>query len=479
VSDAEQATPGDARPNPYIGPRAFQRGETLYGRDREVRELLDLLIAERIVLLHSPSGAGKTSLILAALIPELEAEHFAVLPVLRLGLKPSSSGEPSEPPANRCFLNALLSLEDDLPPEAQIPLGELATWTLGDYLDRRAGKVAAAGGAAGRADGDLVPVFDQFEEILTADPTDVEAKAEFFAQMGTTLRDRWALFAMREEYLAALDPFLRPMPTRLNTTYRLDLLGRDMARQAIQEPTRHAGVQFTDPAATKLVDDLRRAQVQRADGQLVAALGEYVEPVLLDNRAIWLLVDAHPVRAEKQRGATWLELAHDRLIGPVQADNAAWRKRHLSPLQHQATLWESQGRPEGLLLRDEPLEDAERWLANHRSELMPAERDFVAACRAAAERHLLEAQARQAERLQVPPPGHWRGRLLWAGPGYSGVCGVRPDGKTPSSLPVVSFPDCGHRLRGVGHRRIRTAHDAAAGNGQRPAHSASRLVAES
>ena len=45
------------RTNPYIGPRAFQTGEILYGRDREVEELLDLLIAERIVLLHSPSGA--------------------------------------------------------------------------------------------------------------------------------------------------------------------------------------------------------------------------------------------------------------------------------------------------------------------------------------------------------------------------------------------------------------------------------------
>ena len=49
------------RPNPYVGPRAFQYGETLYGRDREVVELLDLVIAERIVLLYSPSGAGKTS----------------------------------------------------------------------------------------------------------------------------------------------------------------------------------------------------------------------------------------------------------------------------------------------------------------------------------------------------------------------------------------------------------------------------------
>jgi hypothetical protein len=49
------------RPNPYVGPRAFRTGEALYGRGRELNELMNLLIAERIVLLHSPSGAGKSS----------------------------------------------------------------------------------------------------------------------------------------------------------------------------------------------------------------------------------------------------------------------------------------------------------------------------------------------------------------------------------------------------------------------------------
>jgi hypothetical protein len=44
--------------NPYVGPRAFGSDDRLYGRDRETRELFDLLIAERIVLLHLPSGAG-------------------------------------------------------------------------------------------------------------------------------------------------------------------------------------------------------------------------------------------------------------------------------------------------------------------------------------------------------------------------------------------------------------------------------------
>ena len=103
----------ETRPNPYVGPRAFQYGETLYGRDREVVELLDLLIAERIVLLYSPSGAGKSSLIQAGLIPELEKEGFRVLPVMRVSLEPSLALD-SLPMANRYILSLLLSLEEAL-----------------------------------------------------------------------------------------------------------------------------------------------------------------------------------------------------------------------------------------------------------------------------------------------------------------------------------------------------------------------------
>jgi hypothetical protein len=77
----------NTRPNPYVGPRAFDTGEKLYGRDRETRELLDHLIAERVVVVYSPSGAGKTSLIRAGLIPGLREEGFQVLPVARVSIE--------------------------------------------------------------------------------------------------------------------------------------------------------------------------------------------------------------------------------------------------------------------------------------------------------------------------------------------------------------------------------------------------------
>ncbi|MCP4663408.1 MAG: hypothetical protein GY856_49085 [bacterium] len=456
-----------ARPNPYVGPRSFKTGETLFGRDREVPELLDLLIAERIVLLYSPSGAGKTSLIQAALIPELENEGFRVRPVMRVGLDPPPAVNQDDGDANRYVLSSLLSLEKELSEGDQKPWEELTRMQLIDYL--------------GAEPDNEVLIFDQFEDILTVDPTHQEAREEFFSQVGVALRDRgrWALFAMREDYVPGLDPYLASIPTRLTSTFRLDLLGERAARQAMQNPARRAGVDFTDEAARNLVDDLRQMQVQRPDGQADRKLGPHVEPVQLqvvcrqlweslpadasriteenfeeeedvdavlagyyeenvariarevgvnerdvrewfdrqlitdsgiraqilqehqhskglDNRAISALVDTHLVRAEKRRGATWFELAHDRLILPVRADNAAWRRDNLSVLQRKAAIWNKEGRPGELLLRDANLADAECWAEEHQDDLTAAEKELLAASRE--ERTRAEQRKKQAAR---------------------------------------------------------------------------------
>ena len=78
------------RPNPYVGPRAFQTGEVLYGRDGDILNLYYLLLAERVVLLFSPSGAGKSSLIQAGLIPRLK-EKFSFIPIIRVNQEPPES----------------------------------------------------------------------------------------------------------------------------------------------------------------------------------------------------------------------------------------------------------------------------------------------------------------------------------------------------------------------------------------------------
>jgi WD40 repeat protein len=257
------------RVNPYVGPRALKIGEPIFGRDRESVDLRDLLIAERIVLLYSPWGAGKTSLIQAGLIPQMEREEFDVLPIIRVGKNPTTLN------GNRYVASALVSLEEKLSPTgALLPATELANLSLSDYLEMRKDLLHC---------GSTLLIFDQFEEILTTDPLDQEEKVEFFGQVGALLRNtgRWALFSIREDYVAALDPYTRAIPTRLKSTFRLDLLTPDGARAAIEQPARRLDVTFAPDATAHLVDDLRRVMVRSRLGNYERRLGPAIEPVHL------------------------------------------------------------------------------------------------------------------------------------------------------------------------------------------------------
>ncbi|MEI7773046.1 MAG: hypothetical protein WCI67_23860, partial [Chloroflexales bacterium] len=241
---------------------------TIYGRAREARDLLGLLVGARIVLLNSPSGAGKTSLIQAALIPRLEQRRFAVRPTIRVGAPAPLPG------ANRYLLSVMQSLEDARPAAEQLAPQELAGLTLEAYLAQRAGADAANG---------QVLIFDQFEEVLSLDPTDEPARLAFFTQLGDALANPWiwALFAIREEYVAALEPYIGLVPTRLANTFRLDLLGVEAARDAICGPARTRGVAFDAAAAEALAGNLAKIVVQDAGGRPVERAGISVEPVQL------------------------------------------------------------------------------------------------------------------------------------------------------------------------------------------------------
>src|SRR5262249_32317632 len=162
-------------------------------------ELASLLISQRLVLLHSPSGAGKTSLIHTKLVPALQDEFLVPTrwvpdattrqPVIvRLNRAP----EPTDPPgANRYLLSALLSLEQHRSDGQPRSVVSLAGMTLDEYLTElhallKQQVTVAGAGAEGESPLPFRPlllVFDQFEELLTLDPTDQGAKWAFVRQL--------------------------------------------------------------------------------------------------------------------------------------------------------------------------------------------------------------------------------------------------------------------------------------------------------
>jgi hypothetical protein len=272
--------------NPYIGPRAFRTGEPLYARDRETRGLANLLVAERVVLLHAPSGAGKTSLIQAGLMPLLKQRRFRPTVPLRVNTPPP----PDRPPRNPYLYSVALGLVGD-----QLDSEELAELPFDAVIEKIA-----------RQAGDEIPVliFDQFEEILTINPTDWENQTTFFRELGRALAPPraadeggqgdgtgrlWALFSMREDYIGGLDRYLRYLPGHLRATYRLDFFDRTAAKHAIQLPARDHGVAFTDEAAVELVRRLAVVRVQRPCHGVENVEAPYVQPYQLQVvcRRLW------------------------------------------------------------------------------------------------------------------------------------------------------------------------------------------------
>jgi hypothetical protein len=455
--------------NPYVGPRAFEREERLYGREEEGVALTDLLISERIVLLYSPSGAGKSSLVEAGVATRLHGDGFHVLPTLRVCDRPVDRVPDG---ANPYLLCMLLKLDEHLNPEAPTPLEKLARVPLKDYLTSLEEKLSG-GNTSGFFD---VLLIDQFEEILTQGVHSRQTedwRRQFFVELGDALKNprRFALFSMREDFIAGLDPYLNLIPTQLTNTYRLELLTRDKAIQAIAEPARAVGVTFEAEALDHLVKDLSRSCIQgptgteehrgifvepvqlqivcrrlwdklaetgalkdrriedpevaRVVGEVDEALASYYEEHVreaarasgVDERAIrdWIaheligssgirnqvqqgpvsaggdsllavtvLQNAFLVRSERRYGADWFELAHDRLIRPIQRNNSSWSQTHLRPLQRRSGHW-AKDLDDRLLLRGPELADEVAWAKLNDARLTEDDRKFLAASQRAAD----------------------------------------------------------------------------------------------
>lgn len=265
-------------PNPFVGPRPIEKGQPIFGRDQEIADLYDLLCAERIVLLHSPSGAGKSSLIQAGLIPRLTAQ-FDVWKPVRVNLEP-----PPGSAVNRYVRSCNLGFESGLPERLKRDEETISAMTLAEYV---AGRPRRPGAAQ-----NIVLIFDQFEEVLTVDPLAVNTKREFFIQLGKLLQDNpriWALFVIREDYIAPFDAYAEQLPTHLKIRFRLDLLGRAAAEEAIRKSVEAGGRSFAPHALSRLVADLATMQVQQPDGEFKREPGPYIEPLHLQVscRILW------------------------------------------------------------------------------------------------------------------------------------------------------------------------------------------------
>ncbi len=278
----------DTRRNPYVGPRTFTEEERkfFFGRDRESRDLLSLVVSERMVLFYAQSGAGKSSLLNARLIPYLvEEEGFLVLPVGRVSGELPQGIEDVD---NIFVFNLLLSVD-----QSQRDPERFINMTIRDFLDN----LTTTDGrsfyyleptSAVIEEGDFVEpphilIIDQFEEILTTHLNRWEDRQGFFAQLNQAMVEDpqlWVVLTLREDYVAGLRPYASIMNNNMRARYYMKRMEAAAGQQAVEMPAQlgEPARQFAHGVAENLVNDLRQIRVQ---GIEKTEYGQFIEPVQL------------------------------------------------------------------------------------------------------------------------------------------------------------------------------------------------------
>ena len=218
-----------AEPYRNLAPFRFADAPLLVARDGEVEQLVRLVTMYRGVLLYGESGAGKSSVVNAGVLPRLTEDGFWPH---RVRVQPVSGQE---------FALEPIPCSDDQEKDAFLPSA-----FEGAASDGRLVLGAEAFAAAVRdttQHGSTLLVFDQFEYLVTLFPRARvfdETQSRILKTIIDLLREETLrvklLFVFREDYLAALNPLLEAQPELAGQSLRLVAPPLACAQEIIRAP---------------------------------------------------------------------------------------------------------------------------------------------------------------------------------------------------------------------------------------------------
>lgn len=212
---AAEAEDDDDTHAPYRGLARFEPGDRdlFFGRDHLVAQLADRVRARRMVAVVGASGSGKSSLLRAGLLPDLQVQpptgcRLAAIRILTPGPRPSS--------------------------------------THADVL------------TASQRAGDTVVVVDQFEEIFTlcSDPAERAAFLDLLVKAVKPENRLRVVIAVRADFLGRCTEH-RPLAGALtDATFLLGPMGPDELRDAIVKPAGAAGLIVERALTARIIEDV-------------------------------------------------------------------------------------------------------------------------------------------------------------------------------------------------------------------------------
>ncbi|MFH9004587.1 trypsin-like peptidase domain-containing protein [Streptomyces afghaniensis] len=394
-------------PFPGLRPYTEEHSAHFFGRDEDVTAVVDLLCPhgspEGCVTLTGPSGSGKSSLLMAGVLPRLKEQDVEVVTLRAEGRQPDASTVRDTTRTHRSARGLVLALDqaealllrpkeelralvDALLDACRHPGVAVLVALRTDFQDaalRHPELSRLVGGAPAHQLG--LMTREQLTEVvrlpLRAFPgveydsgladrliDDAAGRPGALPLLGfvlTTLWERQVGGRLRLDTYRELGGLGGVLSSRADSAWQRALRGtaEDAATGLLR-----ALVQIPPGSGTALRARLARRDVGEKQWAIARALAE----------ARVLVLGADPERGET------VELAHEALIEhwqplaqQLEKDRTflTWR----GELRYDRARWWRAGRPDGLLLEDPALSVAEGWLAQRQAELTAEDREFIEA----------------------------------------------------------------------------------------------------
>lgn len=247
-------------PCPYRGLQPYTEAERAYffGRERDREVIVSNLYASHLTVLYGSSGAGKSSVLMAGVMPQLQ-QLPRVVTVLRRDWQDAAFESSLKTAIVAATTAAVSGRDPGLAPD--LPLDDLLFH------------------ASAAVRGVVFLIFDQFEEYFLYHPPS-EAADRFEASLARVVNrsdvEAHVLLSLREEGLSRLDRFGGRIPNLFRNIVRLEHLDRDCGRDAVRKPLAvfhqqypgaGAPVEIEDALVEALLDDARPGTFRNAAAQ--------------------------------------------------------------------------------------------------------------------------------------------------------------------------------------------------------------------
>lgn len=241
---------------PYRGLLTFdaEHAHLLFGRDREIDDLLAGLRVSPLLAVLARSGSGKSSLVRAGLVPALHRGRFHDqgswvtswrIAILRPGNDPF-----------RELANALPDLDPDLAPADRIAVRAACSRQLQEGVTGLYDSIAGLVPAGPRT----LLIVDQFEELFTLTEHE-DVRRRFIDCLLTALastgdRPIQTLIALRADFYSRCWEHPELLQQIAANQYPLRPIARDQLREVIEKPLALAGAKLEPGLAMAILDDV-------------------------------------------------------------------------------------------------------------------------------------------------------------------------------------------------------------------------------